>query len=80
MSFRASLKNLIRRDLTSRLRERAADLQARIQAPQPRAEAPAVTHAEQVARAGADHDALAGGGIDHRDGAVSCCERSGPRD
>ena len=83
MSFRASLKNLIRRDPAASLRERAADLQARIPAPKPAGQAPiafaepAAAYAEQVAQAGASHDVLAASGIDHRDGTVSYCDAAG---
>ena len=79
MSLRASLKNLIRRDPAASLRERAADLQARISAPKPPAAepSPAPVHAEQVAQAGLTGDALAGGGIDHRDGTISYADATG---
>ncbi|WP_419828327.1 hypothetical protein [Methylobacterium sp.] len=85
MSFRASLKNLIRRDAEHpSLRERAADLQADLSrvARQPVEPAAPATEsapdfADQVAQAGPDHDVLAGGGIDHRDGTVSYADASG---
>ncbi|MCJ2016880.1 hypothetical protein MKK84_05465 [Methylobacterium sp. E-065] len=79
MSLRTSLKNLIRRDPAAGLRERAADLQARIPAPRPLATepSPAPVHAEQVAQAGLTDDALAGGGIDHRDGTISYADATG---
>ncbi|TXN52401.1 hypothetical protein [Methylobacterium sp. WL2] len=82
MSFRASLKNLIRRDAEHpSLRERAADLQADllrvVRQPVVPAAEPAPNFADQVAQAGPDHDVLAGGGIDHRDGTVSYADASG---
>lgn len=79
MSFRTSLKNLIRRDPAPSLRERAAELQARIPAPTPPTEAPApaLTRSEQVAEASLTGDVLAAGGIDHRDGTVSYADATG---
>ena len=80
MPFRASLKNLIRRDAERpSLRERAADLQARIPTPKPQAEAsaPEPTHADQAAQAGLTGAVLAVSGIDHRDGTVSYADATG---
>ena len=79
MSLRTSLQKLIGRDPAASLRERAADLQARIPAPRPPAAepSPSPVHAEQVAQAGLTGDALAGGGIDHRDGTVSYADATG---
>ncbi|MHC2109276.1 hypothetical protein [Methylobacterium sp. CM6246] len=82
MSFRASLKNLIRRDAERpSLRERAAnlrvDLSRVVRQPVAPAVEPTPDFADQVAQAGPDHDVLAGGGIDHRDGRVSYADASG---
>ncbi|MDP4006884.1 hypothetical protein [Methylobacterium sp. NEAU K] len=80
MSFRASLKNLIRRDAERpSLRERAADLQADLSrvVRQPVAPEPTPDFASQVAQAAPDHDVLASSGIDHRDGTVSYCDATG---
>nr|WP_042669364.1 hypothetical protein [Methylobacterium sp. B34] len=80
MPFRMSLKKLIRRDPAASLRERAAELQARIPAPKPQAEPQAEvlpSHAEQVTQAGATGDVLAACGIDHRDGTVSYADATG---
>ena len=84
MSFRASLKNLIRPDAAASLRVRAAGLQADLsrvvrQPVEPAAPAadPAPDFADQVAQAGPNHDVLAGSGIDHRDGTVSYADASG---
>ncbi|MCJ2124777.1 hypothetical protein [Methylobacterium sp. J-077] len=80
MSFRTSLKNLIRRDAERpSLRERAAELRASIPASKPQAEpsAPEPTHADQVAQAGLTGDVLAVSGIDHRDGTVSYADATG---
>ena len=77
MFLRTSLKNLIHRDPAASLRERAADLQARIPAPKPSADAPGPTRAEQVAHAGLTGDVLAASGIDHRDGTVSYADATG---
>ena len=85
MSLRTSLKNLIRRDPSSNLRERAAELRgglARVvqepaaHAPEPET-ATAPDFAAQVAQAGTEGAALAGGGIDHRDGTISYCDATG---
>ncbi|SFM92753.1 hypothetical protein [Methylobacterium pseudosasicola] len=79
MSLRSSLKNLIRRDAERlSLRERAAELRASIPASKPQAAPePTPDFAAQVAQAGPDHDVLAGGGIDHRDGTVSYADATG---
>lgn len=81
MSLRTSLQKLIRRDPVISLRERAAELQARIPAPKPQtaphAEASVPAHAEQVAQAGLIGDVLAVSGIDHRDGTVSYADATG---
>jgi hypothetical protein len=71
------LINLFRRDTSpSNLRERAAQLKARIPAPRPPVEAP-TSHAEQVAQAGGSGGVLATCGIDHRDGTVSYADATG---
>lgn len=83
MPLRATLKKLIRRDPAASLRERAADLQARIPAQKPVAEAPAAVaepaagYSERVAQAAMSHDVLAASAIDHRDGTVSYCDAAG---
>jgi hypothetical protein len=80
MSLSTSLKKLIRRDPAASLRERAAELQARISVMKPAAEPQAEalpSHAEQVAQAGGTGDVLAACGIDHRDGTVSYADATG---
>ena len=80
MPFRASLKKLIRRAPIDSLRERAAELQARIPASKPQAEPQAgmpPSHAELVAQAGNNGAVLAASGIDHRDGTISYADATG---
>ncbi|MGT2488603.1 hypothetical protein ACU4GA_27180 [Methylobacterium oryzae CBMB20] len=74
------LSNLFRRSTAARLRERAAELQARLPAPKPLAAPEAATpplHAERVAQARGTGDVLTACGIDHRDGTVSYADATG---
>ncbi|MGU3407906.1 hypothetical protein [Methylobacterium brachiatum] len=86
MPFRASLKNLIRRDAyRPSLRERAASLRASISArgheprplPAPGSEEAKAAFADQMAQAGTEGAVVAGSGVDHRDGTVSYADATG---